>query len=89
MKLALDAVHGVDINPFAVAIARFRLLIAAMSTCGFSTLLEAAALHLSSPDRHRRLPDQGAATEELVRRRQELVEFRLCIEDVDNYPANP
>ena len=27
---ALDAIHGVDINPYAVAIARFRLLIAAM-----------------------------------------------------------
>lgn len=27
---ALDAVHGVDLNPFAVAIARFRLMLAAM-----------------------------------------------------------
>jgi hypothetical protein len=31
---ALDAIHGVDINPYAVAIARFRLLIAAMKAAG-------------------------------------------------------
>ena len=31
---ALDAVKGVDLNPFAVAIARFRLLLAALRVCG-------------------------------------------------------
>ena len=30
VQAALDAVHGVDINPFAVAIARFRLTVAAL-----------------------------------------------------------
>ncbi|MEW2442731.1 BREX-2 system adenine-specific DNA-methyltransferase PglX [Micromonospora marina] len=35
---ALGQVTGVDINPFAVAIARFRLLIAAMKVCGLTTL---------------------------------------------------
>ncbi|MBO4141922.1 BREX-2 system adenine-specific DNA-methyltransferase PglX [Micromonospora tulbaghiae] len=35
---ALGQVTGVDINPFAVAIARFRLLIAAMRVCGLSKL---------------------------------------------------
>lgn len=39
---ALESVHGVDINPFAVAIARFRLLIAAMAAAGVRTLGEAA-----------------------------------------------
>ena len=29
-QLALDAVSGVDLNPFAVEIARFRLLLAAL-----------------------------------------------------------
>jgi hypothetical protein len=38
---ALDAVAGVDLNPFAVAIARFRLLCAALSTCGIRRLREA------------------------------------------------
>ena len=32
----LDAVAGVDINPFAVAIARFRLLVVALKACGIN-----------------------------------------------------
>ncbi|MEQ9379352.1 MAG: BREX-2 system adenine-specific DNA-methyltransferase PglX, partial [Pirellulales bacterium] len=35
---ALDGVWGCDINPFAVAIARFRLIVAALRACGISTL---------------------------------------------------
>lgn len=31
---ALDVVHGVDINPYAVAVAKFRLLIAALKAAG-------------------------------------------------------
>ena len=34
VRRALDSVHGVDINPFAVAIARFRLLVAALNAAG-------------------------------------------------------
>ena len=34
VQRALDAVAGVDLNPFAAAIARFRLLIAALHACG-------------------------------------------------------
>lgn len=39
---ALNAVHGVDINPAAVAIARFRLYLAAMRAAGLGSLSEAA-----------------------------------------------
>lgn len=35
---ALDGVYGVDLNPFAVAIARFRLLLAALQVCGTKRL---------------------------------------------------
>lgn len=35
---ALSSVHGVDINPYAVAIARFRLLLAAMRELGVTRL---------------------------------------------------
>jgi hypothetical protein len=35
---ALEGVAGVDINPFAVAIARFRLLLAAWRACGITRL---------------------------------------------------
>ncbi|MGC4896391.1 BREX-2 system adenine-specific DNA-methyltransferase PglX [Micromonospora sp. DT31] len=38
VERALGQVTGVDINPFAVAIARFRLLIAAMKECGLTSL---------------------------------------------------
>ncbi|WP_436786732.1 BREX-2 system adenine-specific DNA-methyltransferase PglX [Yinghuangia sp. YIM S10712] len=38
VRIALEAVHGVDINPFAVAIARFRLLMAAMAAANLRTL---------------------------------------------------
>nr|WP_309235541.1 BREX-2 system adenine-specific DNA-methyltransferase PglX [Streptomyces sp. TRM64462] len=42
VRLALKAVHGVDLNPFAVAIARFRLLMAAMAAANIRTLRDAA-----------------------------------------------
>lgn len=35
---ALDSINGVDINPFAVAIAKFRLLLAAIKACGITKL---------------------------------------------------
>jgi len=34
VQKALDSIHGIDLNPFAVAIARFRLLLAAHAACG-------------------------------------------------------
>ena len=44
---ALDSVHGVDINPYATAIARFRLLLAALQTCGVTRLADAPALQIN------------------------------------------
>jgi hypothetical protein len=35
---ALDSIFGVDINSFAIAITRFRLLVAAVQACGFRKL---------------------------------------------------
>jgi hypothetical protein len=47
--LALAAVHGVDLNPFAAAVTRFRLLTAALHAAGHSTFKTAkdAGWHLS------------------------------------------
>lgn len=54
VRAALDAVHGVDINPFAVAIARFRLFIAALEASGVKRLRDAAQydwpLHIAIGD---------------------------------------
>jgi hypothetical protein len=52
VQTALDAIHGVDLNPFAVAIARFRLMVAALQACELSSLEEAPAFnfHLAVGD---------------------------------------
>lgn len=49
---ALDGVWGVDINPFAVAIARFRLIVAAVQACGVRSLKKAPGwkTHLATGD---------------------------------------
>jgi hypothetical protein len=49
---ALDAIHGVDLNPFAVAIARFRLTIAALKASGLHSVEDAPgfAFHLAVGD---------------------------------------
>lgn len=49
---ALAGVYGVDLNPFAVAIARFRLLVAALQASGIRTLREAPgwAFNLTTGD---------------------------------------
>ena len=38
VQRALDSVCGVDVNPYAIAIARFRLLLAGMRACGIEQL---------------------------------------------------
>ncbi len=52
VQAALDAIHGVDLNPFAVAIARFRLTAAALQASGLSSLETAPAFtfHLAVGD---------------------------------------
>jgi hypothetical protein len=52
VQRALDSVHGVDVNPFAIAIARFRLLLAALKECGITRLTDAPGfvIHLACGD---------------------------------------
>ncbi len=52
VQKALDGVFGVDLNPFAVAIARFRLLIAALQATGITRLADAPnfTLNLAAGD---------------------------------------
>ncbi|MFC0315122.1 BREX-2 system adenine-specific DNA-methyltransferase PglX [Gordonia phosphorivorans] len=44
---ALASVYGVDLNPFAVAIAKFRLIVAALQACGETSLVNAPAFTLN------------------------------------------
>ncbi|MGF1648048.1 MAG: BREX-2 system adenine-specific DNA-methyltransferase PglX, partial [Kineosporiaceae bacterium] len=47
VQKVLDAVHGVDINPFAVAIAQFRLIVAALRVTGRRSLEDAPGYRLN------------------------------------------
>lgn len=47
VQRTLDSIHGVDVNPYAVAIARFRLLLAAMRACGVTRLTDAPGFRLN------------------------------------------
>ncbi|MCX4909566.1 BREX-2 system adenine-specific DNA-methyltransferase PglX [Streptomyces sp. NBC_00878] len=87
---ALNSVHGVDINPFAVAIARFRLLVAAMASSGVRTLAEASRydwpIHLAVGDslikaRQLELTLEGEESGDA------LAEFSYATEDVHEYPG--
>jgi hypothetical protein len=62
VQAALDAIHGVDLNPFAVAIARFRLTVAALKASGLRSLEAAPAFtfHLAVGDSLVHGPDAAA-----------------------------
>ncbi|MFE1475720.1 BREX-2 system adenine-specific DNA-methyltransferase PglX [Streptomyces cyaneofuscatus] len=88
VRAALDSVHGVDLNPFAVAIARFRLLMAAMAAANIRTLAEANKyewpMHLAAGDsliKDRQLELELVGEESGDR----LVEFAYATEDVHEH----
>lgn len=90
VRAAMDSVHGVDVNPFAVAIARFRLLVAAMAAAGMRTLAEAAKydwpMHLAVGDsliKERQL--ELTLGDEAPR--DPLAEFTYAVEDVHEHPG--
>ncbi|KPC88163.1 DNA methylase [Streptomyces sp. NRRL WC-3753] len=92
VRAALDSVHGVDINPFAVAIARFRLLVAAMAASGVRMLEEAAKyewpIHLAVGDsliKARQLELTLGGGEE--RDGDPLASFAYATEDVHEHPG--
>ncbi|MFI5806344.1 BREX-2 system adenine-specific DNA-methyltransferase PglX [Streptomyces sp. NPDC051561] len=91
VRAALESVHGVDLNPFAVAVARFRLLVAAMAASGLRTFGAA---------REYEWPIQLAVGDSLIKDRQlelqlgigeegvagdPLAEFSYATEDVHEY----
>lgn len=89
VRAALDSVHGVDLNPFAIAIARFRLLVAAMAAANVRTLADAAGYEW---------PIKLAVGDSLIKARQleislvgdqgdPLPGFSYATEDVQDYPG--
>ncbi|CCK30490.1 DNA methylase [Streptomyces davaonensis JCM 4913] len=92
VRAALDSVHGVDVNPFAVAIARFRLLVAAMAASSLGTLGEAAKyewpIHLAVGDsliKARQLELTLGGDEEGAE--DPLASFAYATEDVHEHPG--
>ncbi|WP_406377379.1 BREX-2 system adenine-specific DNA-methyltransferase PglX [[Kitasatospora] papulosa] len=92
VRAALESVHGVDLNPFAVAVARFRLLVAAMAASGLRTFGAAGGYEW---------PIQLAVGDSLIKDRQlefqlglgeegapgdPLAEFSYATEDVQEFP---
>jgi hypothetical protein len=61
VQQALNGIYGVDLNPFAVAISRFRLLIAALKASGIIHLAEAPnfKFHLAAGDSLLHGPELG------------------------------
>ncbi|MET7489358.1 BREX-2 system adenine-specific DNA-methyltransferase PglX [Streptomyces sp. NPDC005538] len=79
VRAALDSVHGVDLNPFAVAVARFRLLVAAMAASGMRTF-EAA--------RRYEWPIQLAVGDSLIKNRQLELQLGLGFDDGEDGAAS-
>jgi SAM-dependent methyltransferase len=74
VQRALEAVYGVDVNPYAVAIARFRLLVAALQASGITKLREAPGFRINvavgnSLLHGRRLSELGLTNETVDLRR--------------------
>ncbi|MFD9484313.1 BREX-2 system adenine-specific DNA-methyltransferase PglX [Streptomyces sp. NPDC059991] len=61
VRRALESVHGCDKNPFAVSIARFRLLVAAMKEAGARRLAEAPVFPINVAVGDSLLHGRGAA----------------------------
>lgn len=83
VQKALASVFGVDINPFAVAIARFRLMVAALDASGDKSIekLIEIDLNLAAGDSLLWGSDKEALGDDLLSIGQD--EFSLSIEDVD------
>ncbi|WP_329186473.1 BREX-2 system adenine-specific DNA-methyltransferase PglX [Streptomyces sp. NBC_01428] len=87
VRRALESVHGADKNPFAVAIARFRLLVAALKAGGVRELSAAPGLPIRVAVADSLLHGRGAetVTESLDTLFAEDEPFYFRTEDVEEY----
>ena len=87
VQRTLDAVVGVDVNPYAVAIARFRLLVAALQASGITTLREAPGFRIDvaagdSLLHGRRFDELDLQGEVIRHRRGQGIEHAYRVEDL-------
>ncbi|WP_234373415.1 BREX-2 system adenine-specific DNA-methyltransferase PglX [Streptomyces sp. H-KF8] len=87
VRRALESVHGADKNPFAVAIARFRLVVAALKACGVRELGAAPELPIRVAVADSLLHGRGAetVTEALDTLFAENEPFYYRTEDVEGF----
>ncbi|MFI2909572.1 BREX-2 system adenine-specific DNA-methyltransferase PglX [Streptomyces sp. PDY-4] len=87
VRRALESVHGADKNPFAVAIARFRLLVAALKAGGVRELSAAPGLpiRVAVADSLLHGRNQDTVTETFDTLFTENETFYYRTEDVDRY----
>lgn len=85
VQKALDSVHGVDVNPFATAIAKFRLVVAALSAEGLTRLDTAPAYRLHVGTGDSLLWEQGRQGE-LMFGESGLSEHQYATEDLHDHP---
>ncbi len=86
VQRTLNALHGVDLNPFAVAIARFRLLIAALRACEVQRLRHSPAFrfHLAVGDSLLFGPKPGEVQSHAVARLEaEATNAAYQVEDIE------
>ncbi len=87
VRLALDAIHGVDINPYATAIAKFRLTIEALRAAVLPTLDAASGytfpLHVATGDSLIKYRQLGMFGDD----HDELAEFAYATEDLADHPG--
>jgi hypothetical protein len=88
VQKALDSVHGVDLNPFAVAIARFRLTVAALRHAGVRSLKDAPAFTLQVAVGDSLLAGTAGRQGDLLASEDDsLASFEYTSEDVSEFPG--
>lgn len=85
VRRAMDSIHGVDLNPFAVAIARFRLTVAGLLAMGERSLVGVPNIgfHLAIGDSL--LGEFGGAPEALQFEGEETETYLYDTEDLTEY----
>jgi len=89
VQAALDSVHGVDVNPFATAISKFRLTVEAMRASNVTTLAQAPGYRLHVATGDSLLWEQGGLAEELPYETEDgkgLAAHQYLSEDLDEHP---
>lgn len=89
VQAALDSVHGVDVNPFATAISKFRLTVEAMRASNVRTLAQAPGYRLHVATGDSLLWEQGGLAEELpgLDEGDGLADHQYGAEDLSEHPG--